>query len=186
MGKRQNWIIKVEFIAKIARDRAGRSLRPWGRKKWDALSLWVPFLDYHDDDHGRLMMIITKAIFISKGRKIGVVQVCWVEQFANCQLEILWNDKKRKFANVCVNCVFSLSFYFRLRFKESRERRISWNNDLLSAAPIESEIWSRSDLLIISKAAKHTFYCWHTYNQAEENVWTKILISSDYFKDGPA
>ena len=114
--------------------------------------------------------------------RVEKVQICWLEQFANCQLEILWNDKKRKFANVCVNCVFSLSFYFRLRFKESRERRISWNNDLLSAALIESEIWSRSDLLIISKAAKHTFYCWHTFNQAEENTWTKIVISSDYFK----
>ena len=107
--------------------------------------------------------------------RVEKVQICWLEQFANCQLEFLWN--------LPMSVFFSLHFFgFCLRFKESRERRISWNNDLLSAAPIESEIWSRSDLLIISKAAKHTFYCWHTFNQAEENTWTKIVISSDYFK----
>ena len=107
--------------------------------------------------------------------RVEKVQICWLEQFANCQLEFLWN--------LPMSLFFSLHcFGFCLRFKESREKRISWNNDLLSAAPIESEIWSRSDLLIISKAAKHTFYCWHTFNQAEENTWTKIVISSDYFK----
>ena len=108
--------------------------------------------------------------------RVEKVQICWLEQFANCQLEFLWN------LPMSVFFFLFIFLFFCLKFKESRDRRISWNNDLLSAAPIESEIWSRSDLLIISKAAKHTFYCWHTFNQAEENTWTKIVISSDYFK----